>query len=272
MQLDRTHIAIRERGLLEILDLSLQVVRRHAGPLMLALVIGALPMALLNAWLIGDWADVEFTDDRTSLYFWAMLLLVVWQIPLATAPMTCYLGQAMFDEKVKVGQLARGFWHSLPQLILYQVIGRGFFVPMMFTLAIPYAGWPFLNEIILLERNRMRRGRHSRMTTFRRSRMFHSGSTGELFGAWMLGMVVGTVLVLSLWLTIIVVMSVLLGDWASMYVYYLVYLPVAIWFVVGLLAVVRFLSYLDLRIRREGWEVELAMRAEAMRMHEELVA
>jgi hypothetical protein len=31
-------------------------------------------------------------------------------------------------------------------------------------------------------------------------------------------------------------------------------------------SVVRFLSYLDLRIRHEGWEVELLMRAEALRM------
>ena len=30
--------------------------------------------------------------------------------------------------------------------------------------------------------------------------------------------------------------------------------------------VVRFLSYLDLRIRHEGWEVELLMRAEALRL------
>jgi hypothetical protein len=29
---------------------------------------------------------------------------------------------------------------------------------------------------------------------------------------------------------------------------------------------VRFLSYLDLRIRHEGWEVELLMRAEGLRL------
>ena len=38
--------------------------------------------------------------------------------------------------------------------------------------------------------------------------------------------------------------------------------PVAIWLVVAYFAVVRFLAYLDLRIRSEGWEVELLMRAE----------
>ncbi|HBO43156.1 MAG TPA: hypothetical protein DD670_04320, partial [Planctomycetaceae bacterium] len=37
----------------------------------------------------------------------------------------------------------------------------------------------------------------------------------------------------------------------------------ALWLVVGFFTVVRFLGYLDLRIRREGWEVELVMRAES---------
>ncbi len=31
-------------------------------------------------------------------------------------------------------------------------------------------------------------------------------------------------------------------------------IPAAMWIVAGYYAVVRFLSYLDLRIRREGWE------------------
>ncbi|HXT57762.1 MAG TPA: hypothetical protein VN699_03965, partial [Pirellulales bacterium] len=51
---------------------------------------------------------------------------------------------------------------------------------------------------------------------------------------------------------------------------YTVYLQGAIWLVVGYFAVVRFLSYLDLRIRTEGWEVELIMRAEAARLTRQL--
>ena len=38
-----------------------------------------------------------------------------------------------------------------------------------------------------------------------------------------------------------------------------------LWLVLGGFAVVRYLSYLDLRIRREGWEVELLVRAEEAR-------
>jgi hypothetical protein len=38
------------------------------------------------------------------------------------------------------------------------------------------------------------------------------------------------------------------------------------------LSVVRFLSYLDLRIRHEGWEVELRMRAEGAQLVRQLGA
>ena len=49
------------------------------------------------------------------------------------------------------------------------------------------------------------------------------------------------------------------------------YYPLALWLVLGFFAVVRFLGYLDLRIRREGWEVELMMRAEGARLERQLV-
>jgi len=48
VQLDNARIAVRERSYLEHLDLGLRVVRAHAGPLLLALVLGALPAMLLN--------------------------------------------------------------------------------------------------------------------------------------------------------------------------------------------------------------------------------
>jgi hypothetical protein len=47
-------------------------------------------------------------------------------------------------------------------------------------------------------------------------------------------------------------------------------MPLALWMVIGLMTVARYLSYLDLRIRREGWEIELKMRAEAGRLTRQL--
>jgi hypothetical protein len=42
--------------------------------------------------------------------------------------------------------------------------------------------------------------------------------------------------------------------------------PLLLWLVAAYFSVVRFLAYLDLRIKHEGWEVELLMRAEGLRL------
>ena len=56
--------------------------------------------------------------------------------------------------------------------------------------------------------------------------------------------------------------DVVATDWTT----FVIFPQVAIWIVMGYSTVVRFLSYLDLRIRNEGWEIELKMRAEAARL------
>ena len=51
---------------------------------------------------------------------------------------------------------------------------------------------------------------------------------------------------------------------------YTVGFQLSVWIVATYFAIVRFLSYLDLRIRNEGWEVELLMRAEGARLSRQL--
>ena len=100
MQLDSTRIAIRERGFPEILDLSLRVIRVHGLPLVAALAIGVIPLQLVNYLLLsGLLSGVDFEVEAPEGYLVALAILVVWEIPLATAPMTLYLGQALFVEK-----------------------------------------------------------------------------------------------------------------------------------------------------------------------------
>ena len=272
MQLDKTRIAIRERYLLEILDLALQVIRGHGLALLVTFVVGALPFALLNAWLIGGWAQVEFDSDWTPAYLSTMTLLVVWQMPLAAVPTTLYLGQAMFQDAVDRRQIVRDLVGSLPQLFWYQVVARGLLTPWVISWILPYSVWPFLNEVILLERNPMFKGKQNRMTTARRAKMLHGSSTGDLFGGWILSTGIGLVLILAFWLAMWGISPLLAGAWSSDYLVLAVFLPIAIWIVAGFFAVVRFLAYLDLRIRREGWEVELVMRAEAARIAQEVTA
>jgi hypothetical protein len=270
MQLDRNRIVIRERGWLDLLDLALRVIRVYAWPLIVTLAIGVVPLMLLNAWLLAGLAEPHFDESFPADYLWYMLLLVVAETPLATSLATLYLGEAVFLERPGVRNLARGFFRALPQLILFQVLLRAAFIPLVVTWFVPFAVWPYLNEVILLERNPLRRRRRGRMTTFRRSMALHGGSIGDLFARWLASVAFGAMLFFALWLTMQCLAALLLGERNGEGLTYTLYYPLALWIVAGYFTVVRFLGYLDLRIRNEGWEVELMMRAEGARLSRQL--
>lgn len=270
MQLDSTRIAIRERGFPEILDLSLRVIRVHALPLLAALAIGVLPLQLLNYWLLsGVLASEDLSVDPPALYLFWFIVLVIWELPLATAAMTLYLGQALFVEKPSPAAIAQSFWASLPQLILYQVVLRGLLSLMIVTWFVLFAMWPYLNEVILLERNPWRK-KQAGASSFTRAGVIHGQHLPELIGRWLVATLLGGILLVSIWFSIRMLRELLFYRSELDETMYAVYLPLATWLVLGYLSVVRFLSYLDLRIRGEGWEVELQMRAEASRLARQL--
>ena len=127
------------------------------------------------------------------------------------------------------------------------------------------AARPFINEIILLERNPLRAANPRTLTIGRRSFALHTNSGGELFGRWLVsavfaaGLTAG--LVFGVWFAS--VMLLFNWDWGPAMFHF--WIPVSMWTIAGYFSVVRFMMYLDLRIRREGWEVELLMRAASAR-------
>ena len=286
MELDKTNIVIRERGYLEILDLALRVIRAHAGPLALALAAGVAPMLLINAWLLAEYAEPDYQAGFPFGYMFYALVLVIWEMPLAAAPATVYLGEALFSRRPPLGKIVRNLRESLPQLLVYQVLLRGLLVPVvLFAPAVlsaiavlalllywPYLFiWrPYLTEVILLERNPMRAARHDAMTSRRRTRVLHAGQAGDLMARWLAAVAVGCLLFLSLWGSMWFSRMTLASELELDGRLFTGQYQLALWVVVSFFAVVRFLSYLDLRIRREGWEVELAMRAEEARLKGQL--
>ena len=108
MQLDRNRIVIRERGWLDLLDLALRVSRVYAWPLLPALAVGILPAMLLNAWLLREIAEPEFNQSVPFAYLWWMLILVLFEMPLATALATLYLGEAVFQDQPRLRSLVGG--------------------------------------------------------------------------------------------------------------------------------------------------------------------
>ena len=281
MELDKTYIAIRERDYLDILDLSLSVLRVHFFPLLLVFFLGALPFIVLCHAALGGFDPNELTYDELDYsYGWHTMNEMWWRVarvceltfyiiillPLATAPATLYLGQTLFAEKIDAIRLFRDYITSLPQLILLQLFVRTILTMVVVTAWIPFTVWPYLNEIILLERNPLWRRKDRKMTTLRRSSALHGSSSGDLFGRWVTAMFFAAGMASCLLFALWAVKFWTSGNAEISRLTFLIYLQIAVWMTVCYFTVVRFLSYLDLRIRREGWEVELKMRAEAARL------
>ena len=179
LMLDNHRIVIRERGYLELLDLSLRVLRNQAGPLFVALLAGVGPLVVLNAWLLNRAAAVPADGGPPWMFLIMMLLAVLWEVPLATAPATMCLGRALFNQPLEARQIAREFVQSLPQLIFYQVLLRGLLLATVAGSFVPFVANPYLNEVILLERNPWQAAGKKSISTGQRSSMLHRGQGGD---------------------------------------------------------------------------------------------
>lgn len=281
MELDKTRIAIRERGFLNILDLALRVIRGHLLPLALLTAAGVAPFWWLNSYFtsvaVADLIDPEVDyAEVVSLWFaygFVLFVLLLVELPLATAPVTLYLGQALFAPKVKYGRLGIELLKSAPQLLLLQALPRALLAPWVITWFLPFVLWPYLNEVILLERNPIWRRKKSGLpNTFSRIAALHSPNSGELLARAMATAVLGPGLVLALWVSLWLMHGLLTEELSINGSAVTIYLQLAIWCVAAFFAVARFLAYLDLRIRNEGWELELRMRAEAIRLTSQVAA
>jgi hypothetical protein len=302
MQLDNTRIAVRERGLLEIFDLALHVTREFAGPWIVCSLLAIVPLAVLNYFLIGWMAHADYdTDAPGARYLWNMTLLVYIEAPLASIFAVAYLGPAVFLEKRTVRQVVVDVIRYTPQLFLCQLVLRGILPVWLMYLAVDryafshWEGWllpgialyatviralrPYINEIVLLEKNPLFSKKDTVITIAKRSSHLHGPSSADLIVRWVCAAMVATLLAMMALVTATAAIGVLISkwpigidmeesemiwnvDWLELQFVY----PICLWLVVAYLSVVRFLSYLDLRIRHEGWEVELLMRAEALRL------
>ena len=328
MQLDNTRIAVRERGMIDTYDLTLHVLRAFAPRLIPALLLGILPLALINELLLWgvweprsapDWMDPNawvqvltgvplMQGMQWTRYGWLYLVLVYFEAPVATIFAESYLGAAVFKQdknlwesvrdvfalKYRASPSARGevgpFWGFL----LCQLVLRGTVVALLiplfvwgeefnwflegllpvllfFPVAALRAFRPYINEIIVLEKNPLW-SKSAPMTVGKRSGNLHNSAGAELFGQYLGSMLVAFVLMHIIFWSLWLVYIVMFGDydldgWVPQHILR----PLAMWSVVAYLGVARFLSYLDLRIRQEGWEVELLVRAEAARLSEKLI-
>lgn len=297
MQLDQTNIVIRERSASDTLDISLFVIRRNLGALMLLLTIGVLPFAIANYLMLGWMLEVDPRDyDEFGVfsysvrhYFWMIVLIVV-EAPLATALITRFLGDYIFVGQPRIKDVLRDVISRLGPLLFVQGVSRaGFamavlvvfidsdnenFLPEVLAVAVLAVNLlvrtirPYINELVLLEQNPLFVAREGQLTTGVRSARLHrddsSASTrfiiGSVFAVFLAGALINLCFVAS---------GVLFNEWSPTSVLKHVAVPLASWLAAGFVAVTRFLNYLNRRIENEGWEVELRVKAEANRLFAE---
>ena len=296
MQLDQTHVKIRQRGPAEVADLALLVFHRYGSSLLWVWALGALPFMLVNGLILGwipweasydDLMDDEIFQEQFR-YVWLSSALVYLQAPWACSMMTMWLGRAVFQQRPTprevLSDFRETFWGSLlvlgafrgPILAMLLVtsnwwqplaIGREVVCMMLivFLIGLLRLARPFVPEIILLERCPLRKAPSEGLVAGKRSQFLHSPAAAEISSRSMLcaALAIGSTLVLTG--AFVFVRTHLANRVGWGLDVSLVLFPLALWLTAGVCTVLRFLNYLDTRIRLEGWEVELALRAEADR-------
>ena len=282
MQLDKTRIVIRERSATELLDLTLRVLGLYFVPIVATSGILVVPLAILNELLLRHFIVDELSEFTIPHYTAAMAQLVYIEAPFATSLTTLFLGRMMFMQSSGMRPMLSELWSVMPRLVWTQLILRGVFAAVFVAIIAQndpdgiYVLWfvllgvgalrmarPFINEIVLLEKNPLWSSAKHTITVGRRSSRLHGPSSGDLFARSLLVALVLATAVVSIALTFWFVQGLLTNLWMWGHVMVRIFIPLSMWIVATYSTVYRFLNYLDLRIRREGWEVELQVRAAA---------
>jgi len=303
MQLDKTAIAINQRNLDELLDLSLAVLRRFGPALLQTALLGALPFALLNGLLLSSSMVMRgylFDQDGWLRFRFlvCMAMLVYTQAPLAMAGVTIKLGNLMFGIQSSKQQTLKAIgkqWFSVfgilamlrgifPMIALiggmeYFSLNRDFanyvgtfWISMVaFMIAAIRSFRPFAPEILFLEKcplfSLKRKDSGNPMLFGQRSKRLHQAG-GELFQASFFAGIVSAVFLLILNLTFVFLIGSLAGAWEWGWWMDLFFYPLALWAIALWGTILRFLVYMNTRIGAEGWELELKLKAEATRFQD----
>lgn len=302
MQLDKTEIVIRQRSALELLDLSLLVLKRHGWQIALTSALIGLPLLAVDvlaiAWMLNEdsFLVAEHLDNPQSAMRWRYLfhlvLLYVVQFQLISLPTTVFLGNQIFYESMPLGKLVRRIVPIVGRCLLVLGLLRLGLVTFALEFAVDRgqifdwaaefwllfvissvalllrACWPFAPEILGLELCPLVTGRGGEITYAQRSRGLHKLLVADHLARFVGATCFGLLMALMLLGTMSFLKGVSTGNWLWNSWFDYLCLPLTMWLVGLYMAVFRFLSYLDSRIRLEGWEIELRLRAEADRLQQ----
>lgn len=259
MNIAELSIAVRERGVAEIYDLSLLVLRKYWWQLCILIGLPYAALLCLNIALIYQGPRSHFNDHWT---IWPYVLLMA-EIPLLTAASTVFLGNALFHGNCALLHCFRTAFKQSARLLVACIMK-----PLI--LITP----AHMCEVYLLEQLKGSRA-------WKRGNRLMSGWRQDYLAQFLINCGIGF-LFMGLAILLIHQLSQLLlyadqpftTDFSetveeSFFVYdlehhifgHFVIFPLVVYF-----AVVRFLSYINLRTVREGWSTELQMKDASLRI------
>ncbi len=295
MRLEDTTVTIEPRSVGECLDLAWVFYRHHARSLLVVTLLFAIPSSLLAAFL----AAAEGATGALWTGLWFFLTA-----PLLGAFVVAGAGRAVFGERLEPRDALRGLsevWRPLllsvlTTRLLVLVAGLACLVPSLFVEA--YYG--FLPELIVLERLRGAAARQrihdltvssvgSRLPSFtasaarNRDRPIISAASVALLVRrlilllFTLGAAVAVFTLVDQGLGLLLGQGLVSGRIDPRFLRDSLELLLAdprtmalvtgtVWFVYPVARLAWFFSYLDVRIRKEGWDLELDFRIEARRI------
>jgi hypothetical protein len=244
-----SRVVLRPRSLADVLDLAIPFCLMNKRPLGLLAAIALAPIAALAAWLrIGkqwDWDDLWLVIAGAAFLFQGVF--------------TVALGELLFQEprNVRVRAHLRRFLHRLPACFISMLartvvlIASAILIVMPFFLAPPSA---FITEALLLE-NATPGKALARSRALSRNRLF------SCLGLWLAALALPAFGAVAMDVMGNAVVGIVLqlgsptgelfeqGGSGFAVLGFLLCIPIA--------AAMRFLYYIDLRTRKEGWDIQL---------------
>lgn len=258
MNLAHANIAIRQRSVLESVDLSLPFALRLGKGVFLRLMLATLLPAWFACGVLGYGLELHWG------WLWLFALAMH---SLLQGVFTLAAGRLVFDESVSVRQVLKEFLRKLPSYAAGLAYTRALIAAssLTFFLLLPFT-WvraAYLHEVMLLEGA-------SVTSSWSRCAALVKGQTGIalqmltcLFSIVVLGILASDLLalgVVSYLLQLGSPLGSLFVDGGSMFALFGLFVSTP------LVATARFLTYIDGRTRRDAWDVQVRfqqVRAEA---------
>lgn len=299
MQLDHTEIVIRQRSALQLLDLSLLVLRKYGLQIVVTAALLGLPLLVLDVlavrWMLSEDAllAAEHLESPMNAMRWRhsfhLFLLFIMQFQIITLPTTVFLGNRIFYEEMPLKKLLRrlmpiawrcffvmgllrlGLVGLMMEWFVDRTVAFDWYTELWLLFIVSSVGlmiracWPFAAEILGLELCPLRSKSKIDITYAQRSRGLHKLLMADHMARFLGAAFFAILLTMMLLGGMLFAQGVSTGDWMWNRWFDHFLLPLSMWITGLYLAVFRFLGYLDSRIRLEGWEIELRLRAEADR-------